>query len=72
MVVCRAMHRIPRLSTAQDLPSTSEDFEELTQDPQKSEEGAPHFIRIYLAKLFVQYKYLCLSSPITPDSLCSW
>lgn len=56
MVVCRTMHRIPRLSAAQDLPRTFEDFEELTEDPQESKARAPHFISIYLAKLFVQDK----------------
>lgn len=66
-----ALHRIPRSSAAQETASISEDFEELTQDPQKSDKRAPHFIRMYLAKLCVQYNYLHLSSPLTPDSLHS-
>jgi len=45
MVVCRATHRIPRLSAAQSFPSASiiTDLEELIQDCQKSEERAPAF-----------------------------
>lgn len=50
MVARRAMHRIARLSAAQDLPNTSEDFEELTQDSQKSE---ARFLQSHIYSVFI-------------------